>query len=161
VKPYVAELTSMTQKFEQYRYELTGPVREQSTPHCVQCIPALGYQSPDPGTNHPMLKKLTLLWDFTRPHTIIGSFLSITTLFLLACKGENALSYWPVYAWTLLAALGCNVFITGLNQITDREMDKINKPFLPIPAGRLSLRGGLANHYSRYRRLPPGRLAGF
>jgi homogentisate phytyltransferase / homogentisate geranylgeranyltransferase len=88
-----------------------------------------------------MLKKLKLLWDFTRPHTIIGSFLSITTLFLLACKGENALLYWPVYAWTLLAALGCNVFITGLNQITDWEMDKINKPFLPIPAGRLSLRG--------------------
>jgi homogentisate phytyltransferase / homogentisate geranylgeranyltransferase len=88
-----------------------------------------------------MLNKLKLLWDFTRPHTIIGSFLSITTLFLLACKGESALAHWPIYAWTLLAALGCNVYITGLNQITDWEMDKINKPFLPIPAGRLSLHG--------------------
>jgi homogentisate phytyltransferase / homogentisate geranylgeranyltransferase len=88
-----------------------------------------------------MLNKLKLLWDFTRPHTIIGSFLSITTLFLLACKEEGASSHWIIYAWTLLAALGCNVFITGLNQITDWEMDKINKPFLPIPAGRLTLSG--------------------
>eukprot|EP00639_Heterosigma_akashiwo_P009332 CAMPEP_0194603446 /NCGR_PEP_ID=MMETSP0292-20121207/30252_1 /TAXON_ID=39354 /ORGANISM="Heterosigma akashiwo, Strain CCMP2393" /LENGTH=129 /DNA_ID=CAMNT_0039465885 /DNA_START=460 /DNA_END=845 /DNA_ORIENTATION=+ len=31
-----------------------------------------------------------------------------------------------------------NLYITGLNQITDVEIDKISKPFLPIPAGRLS-----------------------
>jgi homogentisate phytyltransferase/homogentisate geranylgeranyltransferase len=33
-----------------------------------------------------------------------------------------------------------NLYITGLNQITDVEIDKINKPTLPIPAGRLSIR---------------------
>lgn len=32
-----------------------------------------------------------------------------------------------------------NLYITGLNQITDVEIDKINKPNLPIAAGDLSL----------------------
>ena len=31
-----------------------------------------------------------------------------------------------------------NLYITGLNQITDVEIDKVNKPNLPIPAGHLS-----------------------
>jgi homogentisate phytyltransferase/homogentisate geranylgeranyltransferase len=40
---------------------------------------------------------------------------------------------------TLIASLGCNLFITGLNQIIDRDLDKINKPDLPIPAGLLTV----------------------
>ena len=86
-----------------------------------------------------MLQRLKILWDFTRPHTIIGSFLSITTLYLLACKDISATEHITLYGWTLLSALTCNLFITGLNQITDWEMDKINKPFLPIASGALSL----------------------
>jgi homogentisate phytyltransferase / homogentisate geranylgeranyltransferase len=87
-----------------------------------------------------MLSHLKLIWDFTRPHTIIGSFLSITTLFLLAIDGvEHIWHYLPLYAWAMTSALACNLFITGLNQITDRDMDRINKPFLPIAAGRLSV----------------------
>ncbi len=39
---------------------------------------------------------------------------------------------------TLLAALSCNVFITGLNQISDLEIDRINKPHLPLVTGELS-----------------------
>lgn len=31
-----------------------------------------------------------------------------------------------------------NLYITGLNQITDVEIDKVNKPYLPIAAGILS-----------------------
>lgn len=42
-------------------------------------------------------------------------------------------------AFTLVAALAANVFITGINQITDVEIDRINKPRLPIAAGELSL----------------------
>jgi homogentisate phytyltransferase/homogentisate geranylgeranyltransferase len=34
--------------------------------------------------------------------------------------------------------LACNIYITGLNQIQDIEIDSINKPWLPIPAGLLS-----------------------
>ena len=87
-----------------------------------------------------MIKNLKLLWDFGRPHTLIGSTLSITTLYLLASGKFLAVQYLDTFFLTLVAALACNVFITGLNQIVDVEMDKINKPFLPIAAGRLSIR---------------------
>lgn len=33
-----------------------------------------------------------------------------------------------------------NLYITGLNQITDVEIDKVNKPYLPIASGMLSMR---------------------
>lgn len=36
-----------------------------------------------------------------------------------------------------------NLYITGLNQVTDVEIDKINKPDLPIAAGDLSLKAGI------------------
>lgn len=83
-------------------------------------------------------KRLLVLWRFSRPHTIIGSVFSITALYILAGKGS-----WPVtglYFLTLLAALACNVFIVGLNQYIDVELDKVNKPELPLAAGTLSAR---------------------
>lgn len=40
----------------------------------------------------------------------------------------------------MVPALLMNLYITGLNQITDVEIDKINKPDLVIPAGDLRLR---------------------
>lgn len=43
-----------------------------------------------------------------------------------------------LFATTLIAALACNVFITGLNQITDVEIDRINKPHLPLASGEIS-----------------------
>ena len=32
----------------------------------------------------------------------------------------------------MIAALHSNVFITGLNELTDIEIDKVNKPYLPL-----------------------------
>ena len=77
------------------------------------------------------------LWDFTRPHTIIGSFLSVLALYLIAAFDTEG---WhpTLLALTLLSALACNVYITGLNQLADVELDKINKPELPLPSGRMS-----------------------
>lgn len=77
-------------------------------------------------------------WQFSRPHTIIGSLCSITALYVLACSGKNLSSHIALYLLTLLAALSCNVFIVGINQIEDVELDKINKPYLPLAAGTLS-----------------------
>ena len=45
---------------------------------------------------------------------------------------------WGVLIVTLMSCLGCNLYITGLNQIYDVELDKINKPNLPIASGELS-----------------------
>ncbi len=78
------------------------------------------------------------LWDFSRPHTIIGSTVSILVLYLLANQTYGFTEHITIFLWTWISALGCNVFITGINQIYDIEIDKINKPFLPLADGRLT-----------------------
>jgi homogentisate phytyltransferase/homogentisate geranylgeranyltransferase len=80
---------------------------------------------------------LHTLWKFSRPHTIIGSTVSIVVLFLL--QGGSIADQYLILLTTLVSALGCNVCITGLNQIIDVELDKINKPELPIASGELSI----------------------
>lgn len=44
--------------------------------------------------------------------------------------------------WTLAPALLLNVFIVGLNQLTDVPLDAVNKPYLPLPSGALTERDG-------------------
>jgi homogentisate phytyltransferase/homogentisate geranylgeranyltransferase len=81
---------------------------------------------------------LVALWRFGRPHTIIGTLTSITGLYLIAVAQDTAPGVGDL-AWTLVAGYGVNVFIVGLNQITDVEIDRINKPYLPIAAGDLTM----------------------
>ena len=90
------------------------------------------------------MNKLLTLWRFSRPHTIIGSTFSIIALYIIANYGHpfstNQLS---VLAISLISAWGCNIYITGLNQWSDVDVDKINKPWLPIASGELSRKAGL------------------
>jgi homogentisate phytyltransferase/homogentisate geranylgeranyltransferase len=86
------------------------------------------------------MKKLYILWKFSRPHTIIGSTISITTLYAMACQHIAFLNYWPLLVLAIITGITCNIFIVGINQIEDIEIDKINKPYLPIAAGELSIK---------------------
>ena len=83
---------------------------------------------------------------FSRVHTIIGTSLSIVTLWLiaLAVNRNGAVSDWllPELFWTLISCLGANIFIVGLNQLTDIEIDRINKPYLPLASGAWSVPTG-------------------
>jgi homogentisate phytyltransferase/homogentisate geranylgeranyltransferase len=84
------------------------------------------------------------LWQFSRPHTIVGSTLSIVALYAIAARDfQPPGALWTLLLPSLLSALACNVYITGLNQWSDVEVDRINKPWLPIPAGRLTRRQAL------------------
>ncbi len=76
------------------------------------------------------------LWQFSRPHTILGSICSVVTLYILATSGHVAQHY-ILLILTLIASLACNVCIVGLNQIIDVHLDKINKPNLPLAAGTM------------------------
>ena len=78
------------------------------------------------------------LWRFSRPHTIIGTTLSIIGLYVLVAEEATAPPLWDL-ACTLVAGWCVNVFIVGINQITDVEIDRVNKPFLPIASGELSM----------------------
>lgn len=85
------------------------------------------------------MNKLKIFWQFSRPHTIIGSTLSIIALSIIALNGNSiSIEQLGFVGISLLSALGCNVYITGLNQWSDVEVDKVNKPWLPIASGELS-----------------------
>jgi homogentisate phytyltransferase/homogentisate geranylgeranyltransferase len=82
------------------------------------------------------------LWDFSRPHTIVGTSLSVLALFLIALATlENTLDINNIkdllIAW--IACLCGNVYIVGLNQLEDQEIDQINKPYLPLASGAFSI----------------------
>lgn len=81
------------------------------------------------------MKFLQSLWKFGRPHTVIGSAVSVTCLYIIA---NQSLEFHSVYALALVAALATNFFITGYNQFVDVELDKITKPNLPLASGELS-----------------------
>jgi hypothetical protein len=87
----------------------------------------------------------TVLWEFSRPHTIVGSVLSVISLHLFAATAPgvavmNVSAFVMALTWAIVCAVLVNVYVTGLNQIFDVEIDKINKPYLPIAAGQLSLK---------------------
>jgi homogentisate phytyltransferase/homogentisate geranylgeranyltransferase len=81
---------------------------------------------------------LGVLWRFSRPHTLIGTFVSATGLYLIAVH-ELPGSGLDQLFWVMVAGTGVNLAIVGVNQITDVEIDRINKPHLPIAAGELSV----------------------
>lgn len=89
---------------------------------------------------------LSILWRFTRPHTILGSGLSVLCLYCFACPLAvwSSSLFWKSLTTSAIPALLMNLYITGLNQVTDVEIDKVNKPYLPIASGDLSLQSGIA-----------------
>jgi homogentisate phytyltransferase/homogentisate geranylgeranyltransferase len=82
-----------------------------------------------------------VLWRFSRPHTVIGTTVSVAGLFVIVVAGlphvDAGTAAFHLF-WTLVAAIAVNVFIVGINQISDVEIDRVNKPFLPIAAGDLT-----------------------
>jgi homogentisate phytyltransferase / homogentisate geranylgeranyltransferase len=84
---------------------------------------------------------LGVLWRFSRPHTLIGTSLSIVALYAIAASLDRASSAADLL-WTLLAGACVNIFIVGVNQVEDVDIDRLNKPWLPIAAGELSLEAG-------------------
>lgn len=80
---------------------------------------------------------------FTRPHTMIGTFLSVSSVSVMAMQGAA----WSGAAWSalllaLVAALLANISIVGLNQCYDVDIDRVNKPYLPLASGEFSLATG-------------------
>jgi homogentisate phytyltransferase / homogentisate geranylgeranyltransferase len=87
------------------------------------------------------------LWRFSRPHTLVGTWTSILAIYAIAATTLPGVALGDGLgdlALTLVAGAAVNVFITGLNQLEDVEIDRINKPFLPLAAGELSMAAGRA-----------------
>lgn len=80
---------------------------------------------------------------FSRPHTVAATSTQVVSMFVLATDATAPL---PTAARALLvaflASLSLNIYIVGLNQITDVEIDRLNKPYLPLASGAYSLAQG-------------------
>jgi homogentisate solanesyltransferase len=92
---------------------------------------------------------LTAVYKFTRPHTIRGTILASVmgvarVLSEVVSSGTFSAIAWaqllPTAAAGMLALLLGNAFIVGINQIYDVDIDRVNKPFLPVAAAELSVR---------------------
>ena len=97
---------------------------------------------------HQAIHWLQVLWKFSRPHTIIGTSLSVIGLALIALASDPAS---PTFSWVafmgaiaaaLVPSLCANLYIVGLNQLEDVEIDRINKPKLPLASGEFSRKDG-------------------
>ncbi|RKO97606.1 hypothetical protein CXG81DRAFT_18519 [Caulochytrium protostelioides] len=81
----------------------------------------------------------------TRPHTIVHTTLAPMAVTAMALGGYGQLVHIPGDIWAnlLLVQFGfmmANVWIVGINQIYDIDIDQINKAELPLPAGILSIK---------------------
>lgn len=88
---------------------------------------------------------LSQFWKFSRPHTIIGTSLSVFALFAIALATTDSsisLAHVAQLLGTWIACLCGNVYIVGLNQLYDIEIDRINKPDLPLASGKFSVTQG-------------------
>ncbi|KAG2491279.1 hypothetical protein HYH03_010285 [Edaphochlamys debaryana] len=79
---------------------------------------------------------------------MVGTALSVLSISLLALAGTGVplTSQATVVALlqALVSALAMNVAIVGINQLYDIEIDKVNKPYLPLASGALTPAQGLA-----------------
>lgn len=88
---------------------------------------------------------LRAFYKFCRPHTIRGTILASfagTTRALIDTPGVLSNPQWgvrlPRAVIGMVALLMGNAFIVGINQIYDVDIDKMNKPFLPVASGELT-----------------------
>ncbi len=72
---------------------------------------------------------------------MIATTIQVVALFFIAGGQLTIASLGPVLL-TLVACLALNIYVVGLNQITDVPIDRINKPGLPLASADMSLQAG-------------------
>lgn len=97
-----------------------------------------------PSSNgRPVRSRWATYWELARPFTLIAPALGMFTGSVIAL---GAIPQVPLTPWvaakialgTLMAAV-LNAASNALNQVTDLEADRINKPGRPIPSGRMTV----------------------
>mmetsp|Transcript_11849 Transcript_11849/g.23979 ORF Transcript_11849/g.23979 Transcript_11849/m.23979 type:complete len:371 (+) Transcript_11849:44-1156(+) len=104
----------------------------------------VGVESSQRTFSSPLARRAYSLYKFTRPHTIRGTVLASvagTARALLDSPGTpfNFGLLLPRAFIGMLALLLGNCYIVGINQIYDLKIDRINKPYLPVASGEMSV----------------------
>jgi 4-hydroxybenzoate polyprenyltransferase len=90
------------------------------------------------------MKKLATYVDFARPFTLLPPALGVVSGAVTAWGAHGtrvpltSALLWPVL-WGALMAAVLNSASNAINQIYDLEIDRVNKPKRPLPAGAMSL----------------------
>jgi len=76
---------------------------------------------------------------------MLGTAISIVSVSLLALQSAQISSHAITgLVQALISALLMNISIVGTNQLFDVDIDKINKPYLPLASGEFSMGTGIA-----------------
>ncbi|KAL1805883.1 hypothetical protein ACET3Z_028951 [Daucus carota] len=91
-------------------------------------------------------KTLTAIYKFSRPYTFIGIITAISSVSLLPLTslGDLSPAIFVGFLKALIPFLFAKVYNAGINQVVDVEIDRINKPYLPLVSGELSMGQGKA-----------------
>lgn len=79
----------------------------------------------------------SVLYRFSRPHTILGTTVSVVSITFMATSQLHLSASVPILLNALVPAILMNIAIVGLNQVYDKRIDMINKPYLPMASGEL------------------------
>ncbi|XP_019054296.1 PREDICTED: homogentisate geranylgeranyltransferase, chloroplastic-like [Nelumbo nucifera] len=112
------------------------------------CFPAVSVNKHKPKPEVHLTSHLNILnafYQFSRPHTIIGTIMGITSVSLLPIQSISDFSgkFFMGLLKALVPALLMNIYVVGLNQLYDVEIDRVNKPNLPIASGEFSMGTGI------------------
>jgi 4-hydroxybenzoate polyprenyltransferase len=109
----------------------------------MQTSPAAAQTSSDPEPG--FLAKVHEYWVLSRPFTLLAPLVGYLSAGSIAYKvnppepGHGLAVAFNIVLGSLVAA-SLNAASNALNQIYDLEIDRVNKPDRPLPAGRLTLR---------------------
>eukprot|EP00310_Coccolithus_braarudii_P025216 CAMPEP_0183340230 /NCGR_PEP_ID=MMETSP0164_2-20130417/6852_1 /TAXON_ID=221442 /ORGANISM="Coccolithus pelagicus ssp braarudi, Strain PLY182g" /LENGTH=362 /DNA_ID=CAMNT_0025510331 /DNA_START=16 /DNA_END=1104 /DNA_ORIENTATION=+ len=122
---------------------LRAPLRSLSPRACASAPLASGDDPRAEAEAQGIAAALGAVYRFSRPHTIRGTLLACGTgvgRALLECPSYLHLlpALLPRAFLGVAALVLANLFIVGINQIYDVEIDIVNKPFLPIAAGAMT-----------------------
>ncbi|XP_043713227.1 homogentisate geranylgeranyltransferase-like [Telopea speciosissima] len=93
-----------------------------------------------------LLQKLKAFYQFCRPYTIIANIVGISSVSLLPIESIADLTptFFMGYLKVLVVSTLNLIYINGVNQLFDIEIDKVNKPYLPLASEEFSTRDAVA-----------------
>ncbi|KAF6138890.1 hypothetical protein GIB67_025619 [Kingdonia uniflora] len=118
---------------------------ESSTPIISENVNSKPVVS-DPSLFAFISKKLSAVSCFVRLFTMTGLVTQILAMAVLPVTSiaEITPQYFGAAIMALIPMLLINAFVAGVNELFDIEIDKINKPHLPLASGELSIPTAIA-----------------
>ncbi|XP_027935027.1 glycinol 4-dimethylallyltransferase-like [Vigna unguiculata] len=122
---------------------------ESNTNYAVKAVTVPSSESESEASNSKSIVEsvkdfMVVLYQFIYPYTVYARTSAAISASLIAVEKLSDIS--PLFFIGLLQAvlphLFIDLYVNGVNQLFDFEIDKINKPHLPLASGKLSFTNG-------------------